>query len=301
MSELVIGTRGSALALAQARRVRERLEAHGHICRIQVIRTAGDRMPEAPLPEIGGKGLFTRELEEALLEGRIDLAVHSLKDLPVALPEGLWLAAVPEREDPRDAVVGRKLADLPPGARVGTSSARRAAQLKLLRPDLAVEAVRGNLDTRLRKLDSGRYDALILAAAGLRRLGWGDRVAECLPPEQMCPAPGQGALAVETRRHGAAAEACAALDDPAARAAVHAERGLLQVLGGGCQIPLGAYAEVYDGILRLHAVVGAPDGSRWARTTAEGNADQPDEVARRAASRLLEAGAREILDSFCRS
>lgn len=301
MRQLVIGTRGSQLALAQAHWVRERLEAHGYACRIAVIRTAGDRMAEAPLPKIGGKGLFTQELEQALLEGRIDLAVHSLKDLPVELPEGLWLAAVPQREDARDVVVGRRLSELAAGARVGTSSLRRAAQLKLLRPDLIVEPVRGNLDTRLRKLASGQYDALILAAAGLHRMGWRGQIAEYLHPEQMCPAPGQGALAIETRRDGDAAQACAALEDSATRIAITAERGLLQALGGGCQVPIGAYAEVYNGALRLHAVVVAPDGSRAARAAIEGPASHADRLAAHAAARLLETGAREVLDSFARS
>lgn len=301
MRELVLGTRGSQLALAQARWVREKLEARGRRCRIEIIHTSGDRMADAPLPEIGGKGLFTRELEEALLEGRVDLAVHSLKDLPVELPEGLRLAAVPEREDARDVVAGCGLADLAPGARVGTSSLRRAAQLRLLRPDLVIEPVRGNLDTRLRKLASGRYDALILAAAGLHRMGWTRHIAEYLPPEQMCPAPGQGALGIQTRAEGAAVAACRALDDPAARAAVTAERTLLEALGGGCRVPIGAYAEVCHGALRLHAVVVTPDGSRSARTTMEGPADQAAALGREAAARLMAAGARQILESCARS
>lgn len=301
MNELVIGTRGSQLALAQAQWVCERMEARGHRCRIAIIRTTGDRLAEAPLPEIGGKGLFTRELEQALLEGRIDLAVHSLKDLPVEMPEGLWLAAVPEREDARDVMVGRRLAELAPGARVGTSSLRRAAQLKMLRPDLVIEPVRGNLDTRLRKLEAGQYDALLLAAAGLHRMGWRRHIAEYLPPDQMCPAPGQGALAIETRLRSPAAEACAALESSATRAAVTAERALLEALGGGCQVPIGAFAEVYNGTLRLHAIVIAPDGSRCARTTIEGPADQAAGLAREAALRLVVAGARDILDSFSRS
>ena len=172
---LVIASRGSQLALWQARWVAAQLSAAGHACRIEIVKTTGDKITDVPLAKVGSKGLFTKEIEEALLDGRADLAVHSLKDLPTELPEGLVLAAVPEREDPRDAVVGRKLADLPLGARVGTSSLRRAAQLRQLRPDLQVESVRGNLDTRLRKLDEGQYDAILLAAAGLKRLGWGDR------------------------------------------------------------------------------------------------------------------------------
>ncbi len=301
MNELVIGTRGSQLALAQAEWVRRRLETLGFKCRIETIRTTGDRLADAPLPEIGGKGLFTRELEQALLEGRVHLAVHSLKDLPVELPQGLRLAAVPRREDARDVVVGRKLAELAAGARVGTSSLRRAAQLKLLRPDLIIEPVRGNLDTRLRKLEAGRYDALVLAAAGLHRMGWMGRIAEYLTPEQMCPAPGQGALGIETLCEGPAAQACAALDDPATRAAVTAERTLLEALGGGCQVPIGAYAEQYNSALCLHAVVVAPDGSRAVRTRAEGTPGEAAEIARNAARQLLAGGAHEILESFSRS
>src|ERR1035441_179404 len=192
---LVIASRGSQLALWQARWVAAQLSAAGHQCRIEIVKTTGDKITDVPLAKVGTKGLFTKEIEEALLDGRADLAVHSLKDLPTELTEGLVLAAVPEREDPRDAVVGSKLADLPLGARVGTSSLRRAAQLRQLRPDLQVESVRGNLDTRLRKLDEGQYDAILLAAAGLKRLGWGGRIAEILPPRQMCPAPWAGAPA----------------------------------------------------------------------------------------------------------
>ena len=229
---LVIASRGSQLALWQARWVERQLTAAGWVCRIEIIKTTGDKITDVPLAQVGTKGLFTKEIEEALLDGRADLAVHSLKDLPTELPAGLVLAAVPEREDPRDAVVGRALADLPGGGRVGTSSLRRAAQLRQIRPDLIVESVRGNLDTRLRKLDEGRYDAILLAAAGLKRLGWGSRIAEILAPEVMCPAVGQGALAIETRVNVPGFDACAALDHPATHAAVTAERGLLAALGG---------------------------------------------------------------------
>jgi len=197
---LVIGSRGSKLALWQARWVAARLEETGWRCRIQTIRTTGDTVKDLALSKVGAKGLFTKQIEEALLEERIDLAVHSLKDLPTETPRGLVIGAVPAREDARDAMVGRKLAELPAGARVGTSSLRRAAQVRLLRRDLVVESIRGNLDTRLRKLDDGLYDAIVVAAAGLKRLGWEHRIAELLPVEQVCPAAGQGALAVGTRR-----------------------------------------------------------------------------------------------------
>src|ERR1051326_1082215 len=196
---LVIASRGSQLALWQARWVAAQLTAAGRECRIEIIKTTGDRITDIPLGQIGSKGLFTKEIEEALLDGRADVAVHSLKDLPADLPAGLVLAAIPEREDPHDAVAGKRLADLPAGARVGTSSLRRTAQLQKLRPDLVLAPIRGNVDTRLRKLDEGQYDAVVLAAAGLNRLGLAGRIAEILPAEVMCPAVGQGALAVETR------------------------------------------------------------------------------------------------------
>jgi len=205
---LVIASRGSQLALWQARWVAGELAARGEECRIEIVKTTGDKITDVPLAKVGTKGLFTKEIEEALLDERADLAVHSLKDLPTELPAGLVLAAVPAREDARDAVVGRKLAELGSGAKVGTSSLRRAAQLRKLRPDLEIESVRGNLDTRLRKLDEGQYEAILLAAAGLKRLGWGGRIAEILPVDIMCPAVGQGALAIETSGEGKGFEAC---------------------------------------------------------------------------------------------
>ena len=293
----VIASRGSQLALWQARWVSAQLTAAGHECRIEIIKTTGDKITDVPLAKVGSKGLFTKEIEEALLDGRADLAVHSLKDLPTELPQGLILAAVPEREDPRDAVVGKRLADLAIGAKVGTSSLRRSAQLRKLRPDLAVESVRGNLDTRLRKLDEGQYDAILLAAAGLKRLGWGDRIAEILEPEQMCPAVGQGALAIETRTAGAGRDACAALDHLATRAAVIAERGVLAALGGGCQVPIGAHAIAADGRVRVQAVVASPDGSELVRAESEGPAGEAEAVGRRLGAELLERGARRILDA----
>ncbi|MGB9455297.1 MAG: hydroxymethylbilane synthase [Bryobacteraceae bacterium] len=294
---LVIASRGSQLALWQARWVESKLAALGHDCRIEIVKTTGDRITDVPLAQVGGKGLFTKEIEEALLDGRADLAVHSLKDLPTELPAGLGLAAVPEREDARDAVVGKRLADLAPGARVGTSSLRRAAQLRKLRPDVAIEPVRGNLDTRLRKLAEGRYDAILLAAAGLKRLGWEDRIAEILPASAMCSAVGQGALAIEARPGGAGWKACRPLDHPPTRAAVAAERGLLAALGGGCQVPIGAHATVEGGRLHLIAVVASPDGSVLIRGEAEGDAADAEGVGRRLGADLLARGAKEILDA----
>jgi hydroxymethylbilane synthase len=292
---LVIASRGSPLALWQARWVSGALAARGHECRIEIIRTTGDKITDVPLAKVGTKGLFTKEIEEALLDGRADLAVHSLKDLPTELPQGLVLAAVPEREDPRDAVVGRRLADLPPGARVGTSSLRRSAQLRKLRPDLVIESIRGNLDTRLRKLDEGQYDAILLAAAGLKRLGWGDRIAEILPAEIMCSAVGQGALAIETSSTGF--QACVVLDDPATRAAVTAERGVLAALGGGCQVPIGAHATVHDGRLRILGVVASPDGSALVRAESEGPPAEAESIGRALGAELLDRGARAILEA----
>lgn len=294
---LVIASRGSQLALWQARWVEGQLTAAGHQCRIEIIKTTGDKITDVPLAKVGTKGLFTKEIEEALLDGRADLAVHSLKDLPTELPAGLVLAAVPEREDPRDAVVGKRLADLPRGAKVGTSSLRRAAQLRGLRPDLQVESVRGNLDTRLRKLDEGQYDAILLAAAGLKRLGWSERIAEILPADVMCSAVGQGALAIETRACGAGFDACAALDHAATHAAVTAERGVLGALGGGCQVPIGAYATVHSGRLRMMAMVASPDGEEAVRAEAEGPSAEAESIGRELGARLLELGARRILDA----
>jgi hydroxymethylbilane synthase len=291
---LVIASRGSQLALWQARWVAGELSAAGCECRIEIVKTTGDKITDVPLAKVGTKGLFTKEIEEALLDGRADLAVHSLKDLPTELPEGLVLAAVPEREDARDAVVGRTLADLPPGARVGTSSLRRAAQLRQLRPDLQVESVRGNLDTRLRKLDEGQFDAILLAAAGLKRLGWGGRIAEILAPERMCPAVGQGALAIETR---AGCEKVAMLDHADTHTAVVAERAVLRELGGGCQVPIGAYATVSEGRVHIIAIVAAPGGTQVIRAEAEGEAAQAAAIGGRVAADLLERGARQILQA----
>jgi hydroxymethylbilane synthase len=284
---LVIASRGSQLALWQARWVAGKLAALGHECRIEIIKTTGDKITDVPLAKVGTKGLFTKEIEEALLEGRADLAVHSLKDLPTELPAGLELAAIPPREDPHDALVGK---------RMSTSSLRRSAQLRMLRPDLAIESVRGNLDTRLRKLDEGKYDAILLAAAGLRRLGWEDRIAEILPPDVMCPAVGQGALAIETRTEGKGMDACRVLDDAGTRAAVLAERGLLGALGGGCQVPIGAHATVADGRVHLLGVVASPDGSRQVRGEMEGSTAEADRIGRELGADLLARGGRAILE-----
>ncbi len=292
---LVIGSRGSQLALWQANWIRGKLEALGEACRIEVIKTTGDKIQDVPLAKVGTKGLFTKEIEEALLDARIDLAVHSLKDLPTEIPAGLAIAAHPEREDARDALVGRRLADLPEGAKVGTSSLRRVAQLRALRKDLVVESVRGNVDTRLRKQAEAQYDAIVLAAAGLKRLGFGDRIAEVFEPDVMCPAVGQGALAVETRENGQAREICARLDDAATRMAVDAERAVLARLGGGCQVPIGAHANIAGGRLEINAVVAMPDGSRVIWRSASGPARDALRIGHELGSQLLAAGGDEIL------
>jgi hydroxymethylbilane synthase len=294
---LVIASRGSQLALWQARWVQGRLKELGHDSVIEIIKTTGDKITDVPLAKVGGKGLFTKEIEEALLDGRAHLAVHSLKDLPTELPEGLTLAATPEREDPHDAIVGKRLEELHQGARVGTSSLRRVAQLRHLRPDLSLESVRGNLDTRLRKLDEGQYDAIVLAAAGLKRLGWARRIAEILPASVMCPAVGQGALAIETLLEGAGREAAAVLDHAATHLAVLAERRLLAALGGGCQTPIGAHAEVREGRLKMAALVASPDGAEVVRGETEGEALEAESLGRALGGDLLARGGRRILEA----
>lgn len=292
-----LGTRGSALALAQARGVAARIAAAGGPpVEIVTIRTTGDRFADASLVAEGGKGLFTKEIEDALLDGRVDLAVHSLKDLPTTLPPGLALGAVPEREDPSDALVSRggaTLARLPRRARVGTSSPRRRAQLLAARSDLDVPEIRGNVPTRVERVARGDFDAVVLARAGLVRLGLADRIAEVLPAATMLPAPGQGAIGVEIRADdGATATVVAAIDDAAARAATAAERALLDALGGGCRLPLGALATVRGGALSLRACIAAPAGGALIADEATGRADAPEAVGRRLAERLFALGAR---------
>jgi len=291
---IVIGSRGSQLALWQARHIAGCLKKLGVETRLEIIKTTGDKITDVPLAQVGGKGLFTKEIEDALLAGAIDLAVHSLKDMPTGLPAGLTLAAIPEREDPRDALIGKPLAELGPGARVGTSSLRRSAQLHALGRGLVTENLRGNIDTRLRKLDEGQYDAIVLAAAGLRRLGWAERIRELIDVEVMCPAAGQGALAIETREDGGAGhEIARKLDHLVTHAAVTAERSLLATLEGGCQVPIGAHARVDGDVLHLMAVVATPDGARVMRDRASGR----DAVAlgKELGERMLTAGAGDIL------
>jgi hydroxymethylbilane synthase len=295
---LTIGSRGSQLALWQARWTQARIQSFGVESRIEIIHTTGDKITDVALSKVGTKGLFTKEIEEALLSGAIDLAVHSLKDMPTDLPEGLTLAAIPEREDPRDALVGRSLAALSAKARVGTSSLRRAAQLRARRPDLEIENIRGNVDTRLRKLDEGQYDAIVLASAGLRRLGWENRITEFLDADVMCPAVGQGALAVETREDGGVAhEIAARLEHRESRVAVTAERAVLRALGGGCQVPIGAHATVDGDRVQLRAIIVSPDGTRMIRKQAQGAASDAARIGGALGEELLADGGRQILEA----
>ena len=311
---ITIGTRGSKLALWQANWVKDRLVAAGHAVEIKVIKTTGDKLqrlsPAAPLPasiaetvaQVGTKGLFIKEIEEALLAGEVDVAVHSLKDLPTVQPKGLTLAAVPPREDARDVFIsrnGKAFAALPPRARVGTSSLRRQTQLCALRGDLEVTPMRGNLDTRLKKLGRGDCEALVVAAAGVHRLGLSEHITAYFTFDEMCPAVGQGALAIEIRRDDShLAAALAPLDDPATHAAVRAERALLRRLGGGCQVPIAAHALSEDSQLRLRAVVASADGQTLIRSDAGGSVKDPESLGTHVAEDLLRQGAQAIIDTL---
>jgi hydroxymethylbilane synthase len=302
MPVLRIGSRGSQLALWQANHIAALLRTNGHAVEIEVIHTTGDKITDVPLAQVGakgglGKGIFTKEIEDALAAGRVDLAVHSLKDLPTELPPGFEIAAIPQREDPRDAFCSTRYArieDLPRGARVGTSSLRRQAQLKAIRSDLDIHPLRGNVDTRLRKLEQGEYDAIILASAGLKRLGKTELVKQILPAQIMCPAAGQGALAIEIRQGDATTrEMLSFLSDKNAQAETLCERTLLNALGGGCQVPIGAWAEFNAGTLTIESVVAHPEGSPLLRDSRRGN--DPEKLGRDAAEVLLGRGADKIL------
>lgn len=299
---LVIGSRGSKLALWQAEQARERLQLSdpGIEIKIEIIKTTGD-VKSDPLSVIGGKGVFTRELEEALLDGRIDIAVHSLKDLPTILPEGLEISAICEREDPRDALVLREgmhgsVLDLPKRAVVGTSSQRRMAQLKALRDDVEVKELRGNVDTRIRKLDEGQYDALILATAGLVRLGLKNRISVRIPFNEMLPAAGQGAIAIEVRNDNRpAVEATSKLDHRFTRIACLAERAFLRGLGGGCQLPIAAHAVLEEELLVLYGLVAKPDGSEILRDRLSGPPDRAEAIGAELSAKLIARGATTFL------
>ena len=297
--KITIGSRGSSLALWQANWVKDRLESAGHGVTIEIIRTSGDKLQNAALAASGTRGLFIKEIEEALLAGQVDLAVHSMKDLPTDLPRGLGVAAVPEREDPRDVLVSKgdvPLQRLPPAARIGTSSLRRQSQLLALRSDFTVVPMRGNVDTRLRKLERGDCEALVLAGAGLKRLGFASHITSWFGENEICPAVGQGALAIEiSLENTAVRQAVATLDHEPTHQAVRAERSMLEGLGGGCQLPIAAYANHGSGELHLTAVVADPEGRRVLRAGASGNPEDPEDLGKRVAAELLEQGARALL------
>jgi len=300
--KLTIGSRGSQLALWQAHHIEALLTGQGHQVEIEIIKTTGDRLQEVTFAQVGSKGMFTKEIEEALAEGRVDLAVHSLKDLPTELPEPFALAATPPRVDPRDVLVSvdyKSLAEVPQGAKVGTSSQRRRAQLKALRPDIEAVEFRGNVDTRLRKLAEGQVAAILLAAAGLDRLGKTDWIRERMSPNQFCPAAGQGALGIETRKDDTKTfEALAFLDHGATRFAVTAERAALAALGGGCQVPIGMHCRAGNQGWEMFGVVAAPESGEAIRVHHDIATSDADATAlgQTVAQMLLDAGARKILD-----
>jgi hydroxymethylbilane synthase len=301
-----LGSRGSKLALWQAEFIRFEIERKtGRKVEITKIKTTGDMILDVPLARVGGKGLFVKEIEEALLSGGIDLAVHSMKDVPTDLPDRLAIVAITTREDPRDAFLSvkyRKFEELPRGAKLGTSSLRRQTQLLGLRPDLSVETLRGNLDTRIRKMEEGRYDAIILAAAGLRRLGWEGKITEYIPEEMSLPAIGQGALGIEIRVDDPGTrEAVSFLNDRDTAFAVRAERGFLKRLEGGCQVPIASYGRTEGDSIFLKGMVGRPDGSEIIRGSARGSTEGPEALGVSLAEQLLARGAKEILDEVYRA
>lgn len=296
-----IGTRGSALALAQAGLVQQQLQARYPQCRVdlQIIKTTGDKIQDVPLAKIGGKGLFTKEIELAILAGEVDLGVHSMKDVPTEVPPGLVIGVTTAREDPRDAFISKtyqRLADVPVGGRIGTGSLRRKAQLLHLRPDLEIIPLRGNVDTRLRKLVDEKLDAIILASAGLRRLGRAGEITDLLPPATMLPAIGQGALGLEFREDDREMRTLLTfLDDPASRVAVAAERAFLARLEGGCQVPIAAYGQVQDGEVVLDGLIGDLTGRRLFREQVRGPISQATSLGQHLAERLLARGGAQIL------
>jgi len=301
MPELILGTRGSALALAQANSVKNRLEQKhpGLTCALKIISSKADEQPLKELSAFPGEGIFVKELEAALLERRIDCAVHSLKDVPLAIASGLQLTAILEREEARDALVSRSgvfFDALPQGAHIGTSSLRRQSQILCRRPDIRVSPVRGNVDTRLRKLDQGQFDAILLAGCGLKRLELHGRITEYLDPSWMVPEPGQGALAIESRRDDTQTNRMvAAIDHASTRGCVMAERAFLEALGGGCHLPIGALAVAELSQLRLSGAVVVPDGSRHLRGALAGDAADAVTLGKALAAQLLKQGAKELL------
>ena len=305
MRHFRIGTRGSLLARWQAESVRKKLFAAAGIeCEIVIIKTAGDKMQQSSLTQIGGKGVFVKELEEALLDESIDLAVHSVKDIPTETPPRLSFPAVCRRDDIRDCLIsanGATLANLRQGARVGTSSLRRQAQLLSIRRDLDIRELRGNVDTRLRKVEGGEYDAIVLAKAGLDRLEWSNRITEIFSPEIFMPAVGQGAIAIEARSADMEAEQIfAKLDDAETRASIIAERALLSALQGGCQVPIGAWARIERGEMVLEAAVTSIDGLQSVKQRLTGSPDQAAQLGQQLAQALIDAGAQAILSEVSR-
>ena len=300
-TNLIIGTRQSLLAMWQSNYIAGRLREEYPGCEVTLkkIVTKGDRILDVPLAKIGGKGLFTKEIEQELLDGTIDLAVHSLKDMPTVLPEGLCLTAITERTSAGDAFVSNKynsIEEMPEGSVLGTSSLRRRAQLLARRPDLKIVDLRGNVDTRLKKLDEGQMDAIILAAAGLTRLGHADRIKEIIPQSYCLPAVGQGALAIECRTDNfKVRQMLDFLNDTATKQATDAERAFLGLLEGGCQVPIGVHAEVNEGRIAMEAVIASLDGSTVLRDTAEGNATDAVTLGRALGQKMLDNGGREIL------
>jgi hydroxymethylbilane synthase len=296
-----IGTRGSKLAMTQSTWVKKQIEAKHEDVRVELVRikTRGDKILDSPLSLIGGKGLFVKEIEEALVRGDVDLAVHSMKDVPSEIPEGLELGVFPEREDPRDAFISfqyKGIDDLPEGSRVGTSSLRRGAQLLHRHPDLELVPVRGNVDTRLRKLESGEFDSLVLASAGLRRLGLEKRISQILPTHEMLPAVAQGALGLEMRRdNGDLFKVLSFLNHGPTEVTIRAERAFLKELEGGCQVPIAGHASVEGKDLVLSGMVAEPDGTRLIRDDISGDRDRPEELGTELAGRLLQQGADRIL------
>ncbi|MGB5407377.1 MAG: hydroxymethylbilane synthase [Thiogranum sp.] len=301
-SKLRIATRKSPLALWQANHVRDALMARNSGLDVELftMTTQGDKILDTPLAKVGGKGLFVKELELGILEGEADLAVHSMKDVPVEFPDGLGLAAILEREDPRDALISKAFTSidtLPQGARVGTSSLRRQCQLRARRPDLEVLDLRGNVNTRLAKLDIGDYDAILLAAAGVKRMGWEDRITELLPPEQFLPAIGQGAIGIEIRvADEKVSRIVEVLNDEQTATRIRAERALNERLQGGCQVPIAGYSEISHGVMVLRALVGRPDGTELVQGVISGKPEDAEELGQVLADDLLSRGAKQILD-----
>ncbi|MEW6740437.1 MAG: hydroxymethylbilane synthase [Nitrospirota bacterium] len=311
-NKIVIGTRGSKLALWQAEWIKSELKKLNPDLEIELnkIKTTGDKILDVPLAKVGGKGLFVKEIEEALLKGEADIAVHSMKDVPTDFPEGLHLAVITKREDPRDAFITavssqqsassqqiKSFKDLPQGATIGTSSLRRSCQLLSIRPDLKIEQLRGNLDTRLRKLDEGQFDAIILAAAGVKRLGWSERITEILPPEISLPAIGQGAVGIECRVDDEFINnLISQLNHNETSVCVRAERAFLKKLEGGCQVPIAAYARLIDGRVVMDGLVGSVSGDRIVKGRIEGTPNDAENLGIRLAEDLLSRGAKEILD-----